>query len=243
MTDHLGDTTRVYGTNGEYYGAIPDDLPNEDHFVNEDLPIPNFNKIAENLEDKKYNKAAELLRSSSEYYIGANTRTQLKEVAEIAETNGKNLERGFILQKNKETRELQVLDVSDFGIYDDTNTATSVEFGKAYRTSWKKGSDNFIMHGHTHGIYSIKALGRDVKKDYVPSVLNAPSSTKGLQDYDDIVFENYTGHPSIVATPLGYTIYATAVKNLGFGNKDYRLKNKGQVYDYSNGEMLHNFQK
>jgi RHS repeat-associated protein len=95
------DTTRVFSISGEYQHTVPDNLPNEEHFLSQEnldmLGNTTFNNSEE--EGRAY-------RLFSEFHVGANTRKQLEGISSKRSKEG-----GFLLHPDN-TGELQVLDIT-----------------------------------------------------------------------------------------------------------------------------------
>jgi RHS repeat-associated protein len=87
LTDPTGmkaDSTRIYNTNGQYQFTINDNLPNEDHFLN-DNKLNDLNSQC----CTDTNQEGEYARSISEFYIGADTRNQIQSVTALSDKIGK----------------------------------------------------------------------------------------------------------------------------------------------------------
>jgi hypothetical protein len=258
FSDPLGDTTRMYSSDGSLKYTFNDNYPNEEHF---------FDNISQKLQDeiidaKGENAKADIVRANSKYFIGSKTRQQLKDIAQSAENEKYKTtkkvhmypyglddfkemtitrtgrEKGFVAYYTQDNKELQIKDVSDELT---GRTPVSVTWPNSIIQKYSrktKGDFIFVAFGHTHGIYSIKEKGFPVNDFFnSPGSLNQPSRTDGLQDYDDLLDIYDKPRLSLLSTHHGYTVYSSA-KNKE--NSRYKtIDNAGQIYNFK-GTFLQN---
>jgi RHS repeat-associated protein len=194
FTDFTGmgvDTTRIYDTGGQLQFIIKDNLPNEDHFLNQNS-IKDLNSQCCSSDDQKGTYA----RSISSYYIGKNTRTEISKISKLS--NNEGLERGiaFVVGFN---RELKAVYITKPGI---NRTANSFDmFTGLTLFDGKKP----VGIGHTHP--DINAGDSDVSNPSPAVSLNK------MKDYQGFLYNESTkmegNHFSIIGSSKGLTIYTT----------------------------------
>jgi RHS repeat-associated protein len=242
LADPLGDTTRVYGLNGEFLFAINDSYANEDHFmVDNDGLLSSLRSLAG--QNGTIDMAGGLARALSSYYIGGNTRLQMEAIAKMSD--GEGAERGFVLGFSGSSKELQAIDISDKIGSRGQNYLKGMD--AAVRSFSEGYHGTVIGSGHTHPKGSnryLNSIGR----------LNMPSgpeeTSSGMWnpvDYAPLgIINRQSGHqggnPAIIASHHGYSIYSTLVRDYGT-TSGYRRGTRnpqavrGRVFSYKRGSL------
>ncbi|MFZ1787921.1 MAG: RHS repeat-associated core domain-containing protein [Saprospiraceae bacterium] len=188
-TGMQADTTRIYNPEGEYKFTIDDNLPNEDHF----LLIDEINIDLNGQCCNDPNQEGEYARSISEFYIGAETRAQLKEITALS--NSLNKEQGFVLTVGS-GRQLNVTNISNFA---DVKSRQIQGMNFAIEKSGIKG---IVGVGHTH----------PNAKNESPAPFPSDPVYGKMSDYSPHMYNPYNkniygGYLSIVSARNGFSIY------------------------------------
>jgi hypothetical protein len=189
-TDWAGDTTRIYNEVGEFQFSIFDNLPNEDHFLDKGL-LP----LAESLTNYEGdpNEIGELLRANSEFFIGPNTREQMRSLQKLHET-----EAGFVLSPN-DCRELMVCDITHLSNRPPTTNSIYIQPG-SIRSYFSQGEySSLVGFGHTHLGSSSPSGARIIGP-------NHPG------DYSSMFYANTNSRPrhlSVVSGSNDFSIYTS----------------------------------
>lgn len=227
LSDILGDTTRVYSLQGELIYTLNDNYTNQEHFVSDEI-AERLSKNKNTLD--KFNRQggrslrtiSKFVRSSSDFYIGTNTRTQMGELI----SNSDGLESGFLLYKSGNNRELQVKEV---GTRNRQTNSGEVIPGRANNVA--QGS--LLGYGHTHTSEGYKKLFPNARNVSI-ELFNEPSS-RGTGDYENFLYGiGNRASPQFIVSPLGYTIYSS-MRNTPKGslhNYPYQIVNSGNIYNY-----------
>jgi RHS repeat-associated protein len=243
LADPLGDTTRVYGLNGEFLFAINDSYANEDHFmVDNDGLLSSLRSLAG--QNGTIDMAGGLARALSSYYIGGNTRLQMEAIAKMSD--GEGAERGFVLGFSGSSKELQAIDISDKIGSRGQNYLKGMD---AAVRSFSEGYDGTVIgSGHTHPKVSNRYLN-SIGRLNMPSIPteNHSSASWSPNDYSPLGIINKNtgqqgGNPAIIASHHGYSIYTTLVRDYN-SHQGYRpgarnpARVKDRVFSYRQGHM------
>jgi hypothetical protein len=237
FSDVLGDTTRIYNTNGNLLHTINDSRGNQEHFFKPgqyERHYEFYNKYV-NI-DGKYNEnidfQAGYFRKASMHFIGTNTRVGLKELAAAGE---KERNEQYAVLTISSSRELEVINKSNIipiaKVYgsnnagqniqpDGTRSPVGVALSDGFASRFLSENSNIATDAHTHGIYSLKFRGGG------SNLLNASGEDeKGstLQNKSEKMGQPF-GY-SIIATTKGYTIY-TIVPNATYEERSFNFKGK-----------------
>lgn len=221
-TGMSADTTRVFGMDGGFLGQINDNMPNQDHFVEEGSFAASVVANSSG-EAGSANLEGAMVRGTSTAYIGARTRLQMAAFqASSSASNGGN-EYGFALTYTDFDRQLSVQSIGVSNAT--TNSAT-------FPDNAESGvSGNLLGFGHTHTLAGGARLGAELslRGFGVPS-----SSSSGLADYANIGRANPSaaGHAQFIASPFGYTIYSSAANRPGL-KYPRPITNSGTAIPYS----------
>jgi hypothetical protein len=189
-TDWAGDTTRIYNEVGEYQFSIMDNLPNEDHFLNKGL-LP----LAESLQDYSGdpNEIGKILRSNSDFFIGATTRDRLKALQESYST-----EAAFVLYPT-ESRELDYIDITHLSDPPPTTNSIHIQPGAIRANFSTEEYSSLVGFGHTH-------LGSSTPSPY------EVFRSRPHGDYYPILHQSWNFKPRqvlLVAGQNDFTIYTS----------------------------------
>jgi len=223
FVDPLGDDTWVYGKNGVMLLQIEDNLPNQIHFINHEVPSDHVAGTV------KGNDVAKGYREISYAFLGANSAKSLEKIAMKSASTGKDnyvsgLELGFYGEIS-ETKEIlfKEMDVpSNFKpftnkVWDEkhypmgavvrsySNTNTWAVYGHIHSPGWYRfghQSEKETADGNYLGTGR-----RNVLEFYAK-----PSGNPGTDYVTGIV--DYTPHikrpiPLMIASPLGISIYSS----------------------------------
>ena len=242
LVDAAGDTTRVYNTEGELLFTINDDRENQEHFVDfDESVVSDLRSLSE--QDGTMDLAAGIVRSLSVYYVGANTRNDLAALS--ARGDSDQAEAYGIAYVGEGSKELRIGDesgrakiVDNFGTVGDKcwncRNAMGVSLTSAVASLAANSYIGSVTDVHTHGLYSALALAggdsKTAKSNYNAAYLGNPSDS----DQIGTPVTDLTGFSktSVIATPLGYTIYST-------GKRHYSYLNLGHIYSYK-GNLIYN---
>ncbi len=223
FSDPMGDTTRVYNMEGVLVGSVNDSYGNQDHFVKNS---GGANFLIATSEDA--NLTAALLRGSSEFFIGANTREQLQAITEQAETEG--LERGFVLSYSSKNKELQATDIT--GNRDRTNSSFDFPLGL-------DGGNNIIA-GHAHVSAGVIAKGTDFNN--IVRVHTPTTKYKALGDFQSLLSgDTNRAYPQMITSSHGYSIYTSSRKTPAGSSHPYPmqiLSSPGRIYNWSGSTIV-----
>ena len=183
--DPNGDTTRVYNNVGELQYQVGESKDYEDHFYSNEV-LKNLNKMTFESESDKETT----YRMASDYFIGPQTRKELKNMRD------NKIERGFVVAPGPD-RQLHVFETSH--LTKDRNARKFEPDLAAYAglVNYKR----LVGTGHTHTDNQGPSplLGIDQLSDYTP-ILN-----RTLNDYP--------GHLAIVVGTDQFIIYTTVRKS------------------------------
>jgi len=202
FTDVNGDTTWVFDEKGNSLDVINDDLPNQTHFIKAANGSKGYYGIMyDNLEEKKDgsfaiknpNKFANEIRKNSTAFYTKKT----EEVMKKAYVNSApDKEFGFGLAFKQGSKELEFLLCKSCNAVYDESSSTYLLYGLDDIES-EYPDRKFFTTGHSHpkngGIHTAR-----------PTHSNNP---KNQSDYHPIL--NNTGHPAIVLSARGISIYPT----------------------------------
>ena len=196
--DPLGDTTRVYNMNGEIVRTINDSHANQDHFLTSGaMGILN----GAGLDGAGADLVGSAFRALSSFFIGANTRAGLAEVAALSEEEG--LERGFKLSVEEGSKELVVNDITG------TRARTKSNFSFPLPGAYPPATDKIA--GHSHNTAGVIAEGIDPSN--ISRVHTPTTGGTGLVDYAALLNGNENrAHPQMIISRNGYSIYTSARK-------------------------------
>ncbi|MBC6993783.1 RHS repeat-associated core domain-containing protein [Neolewinella lacunae] len=204
--DPLGDTTRVYDTQGVLVNVINDSHVNEDHFIEDGTSdFVAYLASAIGIDADDANSMGSLYRASSSYFIGTQTRRQMGEVVNTAESENK--ERAFALVLGEGSKQLQAVDIGDRN-----RSANSFDMPAAY--SLKQSFPGIVMTGHVHPMKGADNLS--ISRDNVYRI-HQPSSLLGGYgvDYDKTLHSKGfdRSQPLLIGSVHGYSIYSSTRMN------------------------------
>lgn len=197
-TDINGDTTWVFDEKGNFLNVINDDKPNETHFINAEEHYRIMYANYEKKEDGSYgikdpNTFATDIRNNSTAFYTKKTEAVMKQAFKNSPTNG---EIGFALAFKVGSRELEFLICT---------TCTSNDDGDGYSIDLSPINQEFSNRtvfavGHSHPSVN--------SKPYKPT---PPEVTKYnvpfLRDYKSVLQNAENGHPALIISESGITIY------------------------------------
>jgi hypothetical protein len=190
---------------GGFLGQINDNMPNQDHFVEEGSFAAAV--VANSTGDAgSANLEAAMVRGTSTAYIGARTRLQMAAFQASSSAANGGLESGFALTYTDADRQLSVQSIGVSGAT--TNSATFPDNAES------RVSGNLLGFGHTHTL----AGGANLGAESSLRGFNKPSSHyRTLADYSNIgrSSPSASGHAQFIASPFGYTIYSSAANRPG----------------------------
>jgi len=229
--DVNGDSTRIYTTEGELMGTINDSYPNEEHFFGS-KDVANFYLSVATGENTDF--FAKMARASSNYFVGANTRNDLRKLSSRGVSEGVEAYGiGVLLQGS---REIRILDLSDqipisksLQPCNHCRNPARVSLAAGFAQSLVGEYSNIKMEAHTHGYYSVLArmAGMGVSRSMHDNIRLVYPSYK--DDYDGSTLEIYAKFGvSTIATKHGYSIFSIGLP----WTNDYQPLNFGQGYSY-----------
>jgi RHS repeat-associated protein len=212
LSDPLGDTTRVYTTNGRYVGTINDSKSNEEHFVSlKSKGIKGQQNLINkaNMSSDAAENAANIVRKGSKYFIGANTRKDISNVssASASEQGGKSRERFFAFAFSSKNKELRIHDLSS-KITDRGSLHINPDQAEAAIADFIEENVKFsvVGWGHTHPGKK-NATNMSLNNLHIPS--EGDMNNLNLSNPID---GNTGNNPSMIVTRYGYRIYTTEPK-------------------------------
>ncbi|MEZ4986496.1 MAG: RHS repeat-associated core domain-containing protein [Saprospiraceae bacterium] len=236
--DVNGDSTRVYSTEGALMGTVNDSYPNQEHFFSKTASAGfilgmNAAGIFDN------NTAALYLRTSSDFYVGKNTRQDLSNLSTrgISEST-----EAYAIGVPDANRELRLDDISGsipIGVglvpCNHCRNGASVNLSVGFSQSQIGANSGLVTDVHTHGYYSVLARQRGigVYREMDNISLAEPSFKV---DYSGSTMAKEAGFRfSLLATRHRYTIHSLGLP----WQNSYLPINFGQTYSY-NGSFLRN---
>jgi hypothetical protein len=256
-------TINIYTITGEFIASLKSENASEDYFIKKTT----YQYILENESNQATNEKSKdaisryilALRNSCEYYTGENTRNELANV--VTDSNNEGKEHFYYWGVLGGSKEIHILDVSD-KIPDREAAAIPINLIPSLNSLGALIKEKKIeaIHGWGHSHIWASAGGKNNSGARIEK-LNSPSQPKSAEnpvfpnqknprDFMPLVENPDTkkmgGNPSILATPHGYTVYQTLVKNhdkptsdqYSRENPDYIRKVK-MVQDYDEGNILH----
>lgn len=217
LSDALGDTTRLYNTEGELAYTINDGYENQEHFFKDNLLLKAFSEIGGIGGNEEFiNKLGKAARKSSDYYIGANTRGDLADLASRGESEGAEAY-GVLVYSHLE-RELRVDDsASDqLGITNDEKCTNcrhprKVDFTYAVArgiiNSAEQNGKKVAFDVHSHGSYSVRYLGGEGALTPFNLSLHYLGKPSNDDRYGSSVQSVGQFNQALISTNKGYTIY------------------------------------
>jgi RHS repeat-associated protein len=219
-SDPGGDTTWVFGTQGQYLGTVNDKLKNQVHFVNNDnAKAAPFD--ASKLSAKEAKSLGQSIRSSSIAFMGSKTASDLKSIAAKSVELKKEL--GFVgsVGKDREIR-LTALPV------DNTNASHQVDLGGQVNKEYPSAEQQsgLFLVGHVHQYAASEGYTADDGSNMANQ--KAFGNPSYPEDYGPFLYRNKGAteagqSPALVVTPWGATIY-------GAGNVSDRVTPSNNSY-------------
>jgi RHS repeat-associated protein len=216
-SDPLGDTTWVYGLNGNFLGVVNDGLENQIHFMNHTGGKSQFD--ASKLTQEQANALGENFRETSKAFIGKNTINDAISIEK--EATSSSLEIAFVglIGKDKEIR-LTKLPIDNNNKNSEIDNIRDV-VDKAYT---QEQQFSIFLIGHVHhgklktadGIQLIggnRMLRGDEARFYQLGKPTNPVTNSG--DYGPYLFRNPSDNArgqsaALIVSPYGITVYGTA---------------------------------
>jgi uncharacterized protein RhaS with RHS repeats len=226
--DPLGDTTRVYNMEGVLQRTINDSHANQEHFLSDrNLGILG----GADLSDLDDDGVGSTFRNFSSFFIGANTRSQLQAIANLAEVDG--LERAYILSFSSTIKELQVKDITG----NRARTTNNIVF--PHPANMPNGVGRNVLMGHAHTTAGALKVRRDPND---PASINDPSGNRGIQDYESLLTGDISrAYPQMINSKHGYNIY-TSARNTPAGSSHrfpmQILSSRGAIINYSGVKIV-----
>ena len=241
--DVAGDTTWTYSYNKESNKwsttRIDDSFENQEHFIESGLSQELQEQF---LQESDPNKQASLIRNNSDYFIGANTRNDLKNIASSAESA--NLESQYYFYHTKDNKELRAIDVSNFdGFTRNSNFVKSdyIAHQEAKNKIAKEYGAVVTFNGHYHGTFSV--FGNYTgSSDQLRSLATPTPPFNGLMnDFDARTnLRDNTSRVMMVSSPSGYLLHSSIIgtKSDGYFKRPDFQQNFSR--DYNGNTFLKN---
>jgi len=235
LSDHLGDTTRVYTTHGKYVGTINDSKENQEHFVSLlKKGVKDQRRLIKeaNKSDKTADAAATIVRRGSKYFIGSKTRNDLSKIS--TKSVSENKERLYALSYTSNDKELRATDLTSEVSNRSNEHLDGSESAAAIQSFIENSNSNLIGWGHIH-----PAKRNENNTNYSMSGIHGPSYPGDFNSFGitNVIDGGIGNNPSILATRYGYIIYTTGDPSLD--PKTYEGGPSPAVYNFS-GKKIYN---